>query len=307
MNTLGAIAIGIDPNIFSFGPFLLSWHGFFTFISVAVAVLLVYRWGTREGLNADGILSVSVWAIIGGIAGARLLHVIDFWGSRYQHDPLSIFYIWQGGIAIFGALLGGFAGGALYIIIRNSDWFLRLWGKFFRFAGEPSRAPLPGVGRLADIAAPALLIGMAIGRIGDIIYGEHFASFTNLTWGVIYTHPDSPAFGRAASHPAVAYEMLFSLALLLVIWPLRNRLHPPGMLFALFLAFYSTGRFFIGFLREEFNTYFLGLNEAQIVALLVIIVTIPLLVYKAQIVSVVARRGEGSTGPGSRGRPRKAE
>jgi phosphatidylglycerol:prolipoprotein diacylglycerol transferase len=290
MNVLGAIPIGIDPNIINFGPFLLSWHGFFTFVAVALAVYLVHRWGTREGMNSDALLSVSVWAIIGGIIGARILHIIDWWDEVYSHNPLSLLYVWQGGIAIFGAILGGFVGGSLYIIVRNSDWFLRLWGKYFRFAGEPNKAPLPSIGHLADIAAPALLIAMAIGRVGDIINGEHFASFTHLPWGVIYTHPESPGFGRPASHPAVAYEMLFDLALLLVIWPLRHRLRPHGMLFALYLALYSTGRFFISFLREEFNSYFLELNEAQIVALAVVIVTVPLLVYKAQLVRPAPRR-----------------
>jgi phosphatidylglycerol:prolipoprotein diacylglycerol transferase len=134
MNVLGAIPIGIDPNIVDFGPFLLSWHGFFTFVAVAVAVYLVHRWGTREGMNSDALLSVSVWAIIGGIIGARILHIIDFWDDFYSHNPLSVLFVWQGGIAIFGAILGGFVGGSLYIIIRNSDWFLRLWGKYFRFA-----------------------------------------------------------------------------------------------------------------------------------------------------------------------------
>jgi phosphatidylglycerol:prolipoprotein diacylglycerol transferase len=292
MNVLGTISIGIDPNIISFGPFLLSWHGFFTFVAVAVAVYLVHRWGTRDGLDSDGILSVSVWAIIGGIVGARVLHLIDFWGPVYQYNPLSVFYVWQGGIAIFGAILGGFAGGSLYILVRNSNWFLKLWGKYFRFAGEPQKAPLPDIGHLADIAAPALLIAMAIGRIGDVINGEHFSSFTNLPWGVVYTHPDSPALGRPASHPAVAYELLFDLALLLVIWPLRHRLRPRGMLFALYLALYSTGRFFLSFLRQEYNTYLLGLNEAQIVALVVVIVTVPLLVYKAQLVGPPRGREE---------------
>lgn len=305
MYVLGAISIGISPNIFGFGPFLLSWHGFMTFVAVATAVYLVHRWGTKEGLNSDGILSVSVWAIIGGIIGARVLHVIDFWGAVYQHNPLWIIMIWRGGIAIFGAILGGFAGGSLYILIRNSDWFIKVWGKYFRFAGEPNKAPLPEIGRLADLTAPALLVAMAIGRIGDIINGEHFASFTSLPWGVVYTNPNSPAFGRAASHPAVAYELIFDLALLLIIWPLRHRLRPHGMLFALYLGLYSTGRFFLSFLREEFNAYFLGLNEAQIVALVVVIVTIPLLVYKAQLVSPTttreSRRPEESAQPRSRG------
>ena len=272
----------MNPNIFSFGPFLLSWHGFLTFIAVATAVYLSHYWGTRDGIDSDAILSVAVWSIIGGIVGARIFHVVDFWDDFYQYNPISIIYVWQGGIAIFGALLGGFVGGALYIIVRNSDRFLALWGKAFHFAGEPNKAPLPGIGHLADIPAPAVLIAMAIGRIGDVINGEHFSSFTNFAWGVIYTHADSPALGRAASHPAVAYELIFDLLLVAAIWPLRNRLRPHGMFFALYLGLYSTGRFFISFLREEFNTYFLGLNEAQIIALAVVIVTIPLLVYKAQ-------------------------
>ena len=303
MEVLAVINIGINPNLLDFGSVLLSWHGFFTFVAVAVSVFLVHRWGTREGLLGDPILSVAVWAIIGGIAGARAVHVIDFWGEFYSDNPLQLFYVWRGGIAIYGAILGGFAGGASYIIIRNSNWFLALWGRFFRFAGEPHRAPLPGVGALADIAAPAVLFSMAIGRIGDIINGEHCSKVTDLSWGVKYTHEISPGItlgeaqcGIAASHPAVAYELLFDLVLLAVIWPLRGRLRPQGMFFALYGALYSTGRFFLSFLRVETNEYFLGLNQAQILALIVILVAVPLLVYKAQIV-----RAEPAS-PGRRGR-----
>ena len=293
MNILGAISIPFNPYIIDFGPFLLSWHGFLTFVAVATAVILTVRWGRREGLDGDAILSVSVWCIIGGIIGARLLHVIDFW-SLYAANPLAILQVWQGGIAIFGAIMGGFVGGAAYILIRNSNWFLNLWGKYFRWAGEPNKAPLPGVGHLADVAAPALLVAMAIGRIGDVINGEHWAKFTDLPWGVVYTHLDSPGVNRAASHPAVAYELLFDLALLAVIWPLRHRLRPRGMLFVLYGALYSIGRFFLSFLRVEVNTYFSGaLNEAQIVALVVIVIAVPLLVYKAQFVRV-AQRPAGS-------------
>lgn len=305
MNLLASITIGISPYIFDFGGMVLSWHGFLTFVAVAVAVYLVARWGTNEGLVADAIYSVSVWAIIGGIVGARLVHVIDFWDDIYRYNPISILYIWQGGIAIYGAILGGFIAGSLYILIRNSNWFLSLWGRYFRFAGEPDKAPLPEIGRLADIAAPALLIAMAIGRVGDIINGEHFAKPTDLPWGTIYTHPLSPGLGRPASHPAVAYEMLFDLALVGVLWPLRHRLRPHGMLFALYLALYSMGRFFLSFLRDEFNQYFLGLDEAQLIALAVMLITIPLLVYKAQFVRAVPRgearreqpRGRRAGGP----------
>ena len=295
MSILGAISIPFNPNIIDFGPFLLSWHGFLTFVAVATAVVLTVRWGRREGLDGDAILSVAVWGIVGGIIGARVLHVIDFW-SFYAANPLTILQVWLGGIAIYGAILGGFVSASSYILIRNSNWFLNLWGKYFRFAGEPEKAPLPQIGLLADITAPALLIAMAIGRIGDIINGEHWAKFTDLPWGVVYTHLDSPGATRAASHPAVAYELLFDLVVLAIIWPLRNRLRPHGMVFVLYGALYSVGRFFLSFLRIEQNTYFGGaLNEAQIVALVVMVIAIPLLVYKAQFVSS-SRRESGSSG-----------
>jgi phosphatidylglycerol:prolipoprotein diacylglycerol transferase len=284
MGILATITIGMNPNLIDLGPVVLSWHGLLTFVAVAVSVFLVYRWGTKEGMGGDPILSVAVWCIIGGIIGARVLHVIDFWGDVYQHNPLLIIQVWQGGIAVIGAILGGFTGGALYIIIRNSDRFLAFWGKFFRWAGEPHKAPLPGIGHLADVAAPAILISMAIGRVGDIINGEHFAKATNLPWGVFYTHPNSPGVVRAVSHPAVAYEIILDLVVLAIIWPLRHRLRPRGMVFVLYGALYSMGRFFLSFLRVETNTYAMGLNEAQIVSLLIMLIAIPVLVYKAQIV-----------------------
>ena len=113
---------------------------------------------------------------------------------------------------------------------------------------------------------------------------------TDLLWGIIYTHPDSPGAGRPASHPAVAYELLFDLVLVGIIWPLRHRLRPQGMLFVLYLALYSFGRFFLSFLRDEFNQYFLGWDQAQLIALIVMIITILLLVYKAQLVRVAPPR-----------------
>ena len=284
MDILATISIGINPNLINSGGIILSWHGVFTFLAVAAAVYLVVRWGTRNGMVADVLYSAAMWAIIGGVIGARVLHVIDFWGEVYQHDFVRIFQVWQGGIAIFGAISGGFVGGSLYLMIRNSNWFLVLWRPFSPVFGQPQKADLPSIGRLADVTAPALLVAMAIGRIGDIINGEHFAELTSLPWGVVYTHPDSPGLGRAASHPAVAYELLFDVVLLAALWPFRNRLRPNGMFFALYAATYSIGRFFLSFLRVEFNIYFDRLNEAQVVALIVIVITVPLLIWKAQIV-----------------------
>ena len=291
MGVLGSISIGINPNLIDAGPITLSWHGLLTFVAVAVAVWLVARWGAKDGMIVDSIYSVAVWAIIGGVIGARLLHVIDFWDEVYRDDFFSVFSVWSGGIAIYGAIIGGFIGGAAYIMIRNSEWFLAMWRTVFPFMGEAHKANLPGIGRLADITAPALLLAQAIGRVGDIINGEHFSKVTDLPWGVIYTNANSPGIFRPPTHPTVGYELIFDLVLLAAIWPLRDRLRPHGMFFALYLATYSIGRFFLSFLREEFNEYFGGnLNEAQVVAIIVVIFTVPLLVWKAQIVRPAANR-----------------
>ena len=288
---LMSIRIGIDPDMFEIGPFVLTWHGFLTFIAVALAVFLVGRWAKKEGLVTDAVYSVAVWAIIGGIAGSRIVHVIDFWDEFYSHNPWRIVQVWEGGIAIYGAILGGFILGAAYMIVRNHPRFLGMWNSLFKGA-KLERAPLPPVGRLADIAAPAMLIAMAVGRIGDIINGEHVAKFTDLPWAFVYTHPESPshvAHTFASSHPAVVYEMILDLLVLAMIWPLRNRLRPHGMLFALYLAGYSLGKFFISFLRTGTlpgmdQEWAIGLNEAQFIALIVLAITIPLLMVKAQFV-----------------------
>ena len=295
MDILAVISIPFDPDIIRTAGFILSWHGFFTFVAVAVAVYLTWRWGRRDGLDGDAILSVSTWCIIGGIVGARVLHVIDFWDDIYQYDPVRIIQFWNGGIAIFGAYLGGFVGGATYITMRNAHWLQRVCNNAaLRWTGMHLPFPqIPSVAHLADIASPPLLIALAIGRIGDVINGEHWSSFTNLPWGWVYTDPDSFGYGRPASHPAVAYELIFCLAWAGVLWLLRDRIRPRGMLFALFFAGYSAGRFFISFVREEQNTYVFGFNEAQLVALVIMLVTVPLLIYRARLVRPPART-EGS-------------
>lgn len=286
MNILAVISIPFDPYIIRSSWFILSWHGFFTFVAVAVAVYLTWRWGRREGMDGDAILSVSTWCIIGGIIGARILHVIDFWDDIYQYNPVRILYFWNGGIAIFGAYLGGFAGGAAYILLRNSSRFNRLCDNAaLRWTGMHRPFPqLPSVAQLADVAAPALLIALAVGRIGDVINGEHWSSFSDLPWAWVYTDPDSLGYGRPASHPAVAYELIFCLIWAGVLWLLKDRIRPRGMLFALFFAGYSAGRFFISFLRQEQNIYIFGFNEAQLVALAIMLVTVPLLIYRARLV-----------------------
>ena len=258
------IDIPIGPNLVSFGTFILSWHGFFSFIAVATAVFLVGRWAPMRGIDPDDIYSIALWAILGGIVGARVVHVVDNW-AFYQENLGQVIAIWNGGIGLWGAILGGFIGGALYSLLKKHP-----------------------VGVIADLTAPALLFTQTIGRLGDIVNGEHCAKAWDFVFGFVWTNPASDA-GRCPNgidvsvQPVIAYEIIWNMLSLFLIWKLRNRLRPDGMLFALYLALYSLGRFGIQFMRiEPRGILYFGLAEAHYIALIVLAITVPLLLIKAR-------------------------
>jgi len=256
------IDIVIGPNLVSLGTFLLSWHGFFSFVAVASAVFLVGRWAPMKGIDPDDIYSIAIWGIIGGILGARFVHVIDNWGF-YSGNPGQIIAIWSGGIGLWGGLLGGFFGAAAYARIFKHP-----------------------VGVIADLTAPALLFVQTIGRLGDFVNGEHCAKAWDNALAFVWTNPASDARVCAngidvSVHPVIAYEIIFNMFALVIIWKLRDRLKPDGMLFALYFALYSVGRFGVTFLRQD-KIWAIGLQEAQFIALIVLAITVPLLLAKAR-------------------------
>ena len=256
------IDIVIGPNLVSLGTFLLSWHGFFSFVAVASAVFLVGRWAPMKGIDPDDIYSIAIWGIIGGILGARFVHVIDNWGF-YSGNPGQIIAIWSGGIGLWGGLLGGFFGAAAYARIFKHP-----------------------VGIIADLTAPALLFVQTIGRLGDFVNGEHCAKAWDNALAFVWTNPASDARVCAngidvSVHPVIAYEIIFNMFALVIIWKLRDRLKPDGMLFALYFALYSVGRFGVTFLRQD-KIWAIGLQEAQFIALIVLAITVPLLLAKAR-------------------------
>jgi phosphatidylglycerol:prolipoprotein diacylglycerol transferase len=248
------IAIDLNPLI-SIGSFSVSWHALFTAVAIAVGVWIPVRLAARVGLAPERVYSIAIWAVPGGILGARLVHVFDYW-DYYSSNPIAILNLRAGGIAIWGAILGGILAAIIYSRVR-------------RFPLAP----------YADIAALGLVLAQAIGRIGDVINGEHISRATSLPWGVLYTHPDSPSYGLPPSHPAVAYELLMDLLIFGVLWRFRGRIRPDGALFLLYLSLYSTGRFFLSFLRLDSNTVIMGLSQPQWISLFVLIVALPLLVY----------------------------
>lgn len=242
------IRIGIDPTLVDVAGLEITWHGLFTALGVVSGVALATWLARRAGYPEDMIYNVALALVIGGIIGARGLYVLENL-EQFRNNPGDIFAINMGGISIYGALIGGALGAWLYAYIRK----------------------VPNIPRGADIAAIGAILGMAVGRVGDIINGEHFASTTDLPWGVVYTHPDSPSFlhfGAAAlpQHPAVAYEMIGDLLIMGLLLLVYFRLPRAGVTFFAWVFLYGLLRTLVSFLRLD-EIVFLGLRTAQIIGI----------------------------------------
>ena len=260
------IAIPFNPNLVAGGSFSLSWHGLLSFVGVAAAIWMVGRAAIKENLDQDMVYNTAIFGIVGGIVGARLVHVFDNW-DVYGGDPGRIIAIWNGGIGLWGGILGGWIAGALYAYFK--------------------KAP---VGKLMDIAAPAMFVGQSLGRIGDIINGEHWSRALDAGWGWYFTHPSSPGragadrfFGNPerAVHPTVVYEIIWNMIGLFVITRLKGKLKPTGAIWMVYLTWYSVGRFAIQYLRLD-DVKFWGLQEAHLIAIIVLAFTVPYIIMKVR-------------------------
>ena len=258
------IEIGIDPILFYIGSLPIGWHGILVVLAVLTGIGVAIWLARGSGINREVIYSIAPWAILGGIVGARLLHVIDYFGSIYIHNPAWIFTHWYEGLSIFGAILGGTLAVFIYCRVRHLS-----------------------LGYLADAMAPALILAQAVGRIGCTINGDAWGKVTSLPWAFVYTHPnaqDTCLFWGMPTHPSPVYEIIWDLLVFAVLWKLKGRLKPEGSLFLIYLFLYSFGRFFIEFSRAvttaEINVG--GLHTPHFIALLVMAICIPLFVYRVR-------------------------
>lgn len=266
------IEIGLDPKVFDFAGIEVTWHGVFTAVGVIVGVSIAAWLARRMGYPEDMIYNVALALVIGGIVGARGLYVIEHW-SNFKDNLGDIFSLNAGGISIYGALIGGVVAGTAYGYITK----------------------VPNIPRGLDIGSIGGIMGMAIGRIGDIINGEHFAKTTDLPWGVVYTDPDSPAYPLrlAAQHPAVAYELIGDLVIFALLLVIYFRVPRAGVTFFSWVLLYGLLRFFVSFLRLD-DEPLLGLTTAQLIAACAIPLGIGGIVYLLRTPPAEERSGRSS-------------
>jgi len=250
------ITISINPVAFIIGSVEVRWYG----ILVALAVLTVVLWILREvrkgaNLSYDTVFTAALVGIPSAIIISKLLHVVDLWGY-YIQNPGQI--IGGAGLTAWGAVLGAALG--IWIYSRFSK---------FQF------------GYFADVTAPGIILAQAVGRVGCTINGCCYGLPTSLPWGVVYTHPDSLAPLGIVIHPTQPYELIYNLIVFGILLKLKGRLKPDGSLFLIYLSLYSLWRLGLDFLREG-TPFLFGLHQAQVIAIIVLAIAIPILVTRTR-------------------------
>jgi phosphatidylglycerol:prolipoprotein diacylglycerol transferase len=222
----------MHPVLVKIGPVEIRYYGLMYVISIVVGIILMRREVARTGitLSKDDVISYAFWVVIGGLLGGRIYYVIFQWREYYAGNPLEMFAIWHGGLAIHGGIIGG----ALF------TWL------YSRFKKVPFLS-------LLDITAPALALGQVFGRFGNFMNGDAHGLPTNLPWGIVFP-PGSVAgdeFPGQPLHPVMLYELALNLASFFILWRLRKTNHKPGFIFAVYILNYGILRFFVSFFRAD--------------------------------------------------------
>jgi len=244
-----------QPILFRLGPLEIHWYGFLMVIGglvgLAVILSLVKKTDPERKLFQDLLL----YFVIGAVIGARIYYVIYAW-EMYRDNLFDVFKIWQGGLAIHGIMLGGFAATYVFCRVKKQSFW-----------------------RIADFAVIGLAAAQAIGRAGNYFNQEIFGKPTALPWGIPIDAINRPAafLGAEYFHPVFLYECLGNLLIACLLYFLmRQRLNAgkrqEGNIFLLYLILYSTQRFLLEFLRVDYSPFVFGVRWAQIVSVGLIIV-----------------------------------
>ena len=250
------ITINIDPILPSPGHFALRWYGLIVVTAMSVGIWVALREAKRKGLSEYQFADAIPWVFVGGLIGARLFHVIDHWPDEYSANPLRALYVWEGGLAIWGGVIGGLAALALFA-----------WRRGLSLAV------------LLDTAVPGLVLGQAIGRIACVITGDAVGKPTTGPFGLAYSNPGAMVPQLDVYYaPTPVYEILMNLTIFAVAMRRRKRPLPDGALFLIYLVLYSVGRFVITF-WSAYKTIVLGFDQAQLISLAGLAAGVPALVY----------------------------
>ena len=249
-----------EVQFLQIGPLRIYFYALCIIVGIILAGIWTARRLGQRGGERGAVFDFVVWSLVLGILGARLYHVVTHWGDYFGagKNPLEIFAFWNGGIAIFGALLGGGIG----VLIASRLTGIRFWS-------------------FADALVPGLLLAQAVGRLGNWFNHELFGGPTTLPWG-LEIEMGNAAFPIGLPegtlfHPTFLYEALWNLLGIVVLLAIERKWRPRwGQFFAMYLVWYGIGRAFTESLRVDPSLLFLGLRTdvlaARLAALLGVVI-----------------------------------
>ena len=244
-NTITFPNLGLTFNInraaFSIFGLDAYWYGIIIACGLILALIYAFRESKRTGLDQDDLLNMFLIAIPVSIICARLYYVI-FSFDLYRDDLLSIFDIRNGGLAIYGGLIGAILTVLVYCRIKKIN-----------------------IGVVLDILAVGFLIGQAVGRWGNFVNGEAFGSYTTLPWAMSITSGGSTIASHA--HPTFLYESLWDALGVILLLIYRKHKRFSGEVFCAYIAWYGLGRFWIEGLRTD-SLYLGPVRISQFLALI---------------------------------------
>lgn len=243
-----------------FGGIPIFGYGTMLFLAFLGSTQLAAWRARREKLDPELLYDLALWVFIGGLVGARLFYVVQYWGDRIRTVG-DVFRIWEGGIVLYGSIMGGTAAFFFYRFLR----------------------PFP-LRPLLDVVAPSLAIGVALGRFGCFLNGCCYGDVCDLPVGVAFPIKSPPWNAHAMLgliptnapwslpvHPTQLYSTVDGLILLLLLtayYPLRRR---DGEVMALLMVTYPISRFLIEHLRNDEGAIFAGLTISQNISVLLLV------------------------------------
>jgi phosphatidylglycerol---prolipoprotein diacylglyceryl transferase len=252
----------VYPRLLTLPFYTLHTFGVLLAAAYLTALWWLVRTGRKAGVHPDQLTSLGFWAIVGAIVGAKALMVVRALPD-YMSQPselLSRSFLTSAG-DFYGGFIGGVVGALLFFWLNPR---LRFWP-------------------LADLAAPAIALGQAIGRIGCLMAGDDYGSVTNLPWAVTFTDPDAAAIGGAPLgvplHPVQLYESIFCLMLFFALVWLSRRKTFDGQILLAYSVAYAIGRFIIEYFRGDADRGFVFggvFSTSQFIAIIILVLAVML-------------------------------
>ncbi|RNG29163.1 prolipoprotein diacylglyceryl transferase [Staphylococcus aureus] len=256
---MGIVFNYIDPVAFNLGPLSVRWYGIIIAVGILLGYFVAQRALVKAGLHKDTLVDIIFYSALFGFIAARIYFVIFQW-PYYAENPSEIIKIWHGGIAIHGGLIGGFIAGVIVCKVKNLNPF-----------------------QIGDIVAPSIILAQGIGRWGNFMnYEAHGGSVSRAFLEQLHLPNfiiENMYINGQYYHPTFLYESIWDVAGFIILVNIRKHLK-LGETFFLYLTWYSIGRFFIEGLRTDSLMLTSNIRVAQLVSILLILISISLIVYR---------------------------